>query len=132
MPLQPDWDDKHLLTFLYIFIADSDFVVTAEEAVSVKKNLEELLVGQFGLSEAEKDRIVAEVKEAEAGMSETDKMETIQELSEKIDLTWDMYQHVVKEMDEIAHSDKYVSVEEHSVMYYVRLKFKKDYPHHNR
>jgi hypothetical protein len=130
MSLPTHWDDKHLLSFLYIYIAQSDFILTGEEAEMVKRNLEELLLGRFGLSTLEKDTVVSEVKEAEALMSESEKMDTIQVLSEKIDLDWDTYQYVIQEMDEIAHSDKYVSVEEHSVMYFVRLKFNRNYPNH--
>jgi len=131
MSLPLHWDDKHLISFLYVFIANSDFVVTPEEAAAVKTNLNELLTGRFGLSESEKDKIVAEVKEAELLMIEEEKMDTIQGLANKIKLDWDTYQYIVKEMDEIAHSDKYVSVEEHSLLYYVRLQFKKDYPQHS-
>lgn len=131
MSLPLHWDDKHLISFLYVFIANSDFVVTPEEAAVVKTNLNELLTGHFGLSEAERDQVVSEVKQAELDMSEQQKMDTIQALAEKIRIDWDTYQYMIKEMDEIAHSDKYVSVEEHSLLYYVRLQFKKDYPQHN-
>ncbi len=130
MSVQPQWDDKHLFVFLYLFIAESDFILTNEEAEAVRRNLDELLVGRLGLSLQEKDRIISEVKEAETQMSESEKMDTISLLSDKIDMDWEMYQYIVKEMDEIAHSDHYVSIEEHAVMYFVRLKFKKDYPQH--
>lgn len=130
MQLPIHWDDKHLISFLYIFIANSDFVLTGEEAEAVKTNLTELLKVRFSLSDEEKDRIVAEVREAEAQMSEAEKMDTIEALSKTVKIDRDTYQYIVKEMDEIAHSDHYVSVEEHSLMFFVRLQLKKDYPSH--
>jgi uncharacterized tellurite resistance protein B-like protein len=127
MNIPTHWDEKYLISFLYVFIAQSDFVLTGEESQSVHRNLEELLKNRFYLLETEMNIVISEVKEAEAELDETQKMETIRVLSEKIDLNLETYRHVVSEMDEIAHADHYVSVEEHSLMYYVRLRFKKDY-----
>lgn len=127
MQLPIHWDQKHLIAFLYIFLADSDFKVPTEEAISLSDNLKELLVGKYLMSQEDTDLLIAEVKNTEKGLDDHQRMETIRILSETVPLDWDIYQYVIKELDEIAHSDKYVSVEEHSLMYYIRLKFKKDY-----
>jgi hypothetical protein len=54
-------------------------------------------------------------------------MDLIEFLSNKVELTWDMYQFIINDLNDIAKADQYISVEEHSLMYYVRLKFNKDY-----
>ena len=128
MKLPLHWDEKHLIAFLYIFIAHSDFVETPEETAAVKEGLDDLFLDYYGLSEAAKSKVVSEVKAWEMEMSEEDKMDTIQGLAKRIQLDSDTYQYIVNQLNEIAHSDKYVSVEEHSLMYYIRLQFKKDYP----
>ena len=132
MTIPSHWDHKHLISFLYVFIADSDFIVTPDEAKIVNQNLQELLKGRYSLAPEEVAVIIQEVKSFEIGVSDAEKMETVKLLSERIDIDFDTYQYVIKELDEIARSDKYISVEEHSLMYYVRLKFKKDYPHNKK
>ena len=128
MTIPPHWDHKHLISFLYVFIADSDFVVTEDEAIAVNNNLLELLQDKYRLPLEEVSAIIKEVKSFEMAQDDAGKMEVIRLLSEKIDLDLSTYEYLIKELDEIAQSDKYVSVEEHSLMFYVRLKFKKDYP----
>ena len=128
MTIPPHWDHKHLISFLYIFIADSDFVVTEDEAIAVNNNLLELLKDKYALPLQEVSAIIKEVKSFEMAQDDAGKMEVIKLLSEKIDLDLSTYEYLIKELDEIAQSDKYISVEEHSLMFYVRLKFKKDYP----
>ena len=128
MTIPPHWDHKHLISFLYVYIADSDFVVTEEEAIAVNNNLLELLKDKYALPLEEVSAIIKEVKSFEMSQDDAGKMEIIKLLSEKIDLDLTTYEYLIKELDEIAQSDKYISVEEHSLMFYVRLKFKKDYP----
>jgi hypothetical protein len=48
------WDEKYLITFLYIFLAQSDFVVNAQEALVLKTKINNLLIHLFFLSEEEK------------------------------------------------------------------------------
>ena len=128
MTIPSHWDHKHLISFLYVFLADSDFVVTEEEAITVNNNLLELLKDKYSLPLEEVSAIIKEVKSFEMAQDDAGKMEVIKQLSEKIDLDLSTYEYLIKELDEIAQTDKYVSVEEHSLMFYVRLKFKKDYP----
>ena len=121
------WNEKHLICFLYFSIAISDFIVSPEERITLNSNLDELLKGRFHLSDLEKNAIISEVQ-AFPIADDASRMAIIKELSERIELDWETYKFVAKELDEIAHSDKYVSIEEHSFMFYIRLKFKKDYP----
>lgn len=121
------WNEKHLISFLYISLAVSDFIVSPDERITLNSNLDELLKGKFQLSDSEKNAIISEVQSLPVA-DDTARMAIIKELSERIELDWDTYKFVAKELDEIAHSDKYVSIEEHSLMFYIRLKFKKDYP----
>lgn len=129
MPLLSHWDEKHLIAFLYISIAVSDFVVTPEEKQTLHTNLEELLKGKYHLSDSDKNTLLAEVQSFPIA-NDTERMGLIKELSERIELSWETYKYMASELDEIAHSDKYVSIEEHSLMYFIRLKFRKDYPLH--
>lgn len=121
------WNEKHLISFLYISLAVSDFIVSPDERITLNSNLDELLKGRFQLSDSEKNAIISEVQAFPIADDAT-RMAIIKELSERIELDWDTYKFVANELDEIAHSDKYVSIEEHSLMFYIRLKFKKDYP----
>lgn len=121
------WNEKHLISFLYISLAVSDFIVSPDERITLNSNLDELLKGKFQLSDSEKNAIISEVQSLPVA-DDTARMAIIKELSERIELDWETYKFVAKELDEIAHSDKYVSIEEHSLMFYIRLKFKKDYP----
>jgi hypothetical protein len=121
------WNEKHLISFLYISLAVSDFIVSPNERATLNSNLDELLKGRFQLSDSEKNAIISEVQ-AFPIADDAMRMAIIKELSERIELDWDTYKFVASELDEIAHSDKYVSIEEHSLMFYIRLKFKKDYP----
>lgn len=121
------WNEKHLISFLYISLAVSDFIVSPNERTTLNSNLDELLKGRFQLSDSEKNAIISEVQAFPIADDAT-RMAIIKELSERIELDWDTYKFVANELDEIAHSDKYVSIEDHSLMFYIRLKFKKDYP----
>ena len=121
------WDVKYLISFLYIFLAESDFVIGKEEAEALNKSLHDALVNVFFQTEEEKSKIIAEVNQFSRSISEDDKMELIKELSSKIDINFDLYELIVQQLNVIAKSDKYVSVEEHSLMYYIRLKLNNDY-----
>ena len=121
------WNEKHLITFLYISLVVSDFIVSPDERTTLNNNLDELLKGRFQLSDSEKNAVISEVQ-AFPIADDAARMAIIKELSERIELDWETYKFVANELDEIAHSDKYVSIEEHSLMFYIRLKFKKDYP----
>ena len=121
------WDINYLVSFLYIFLAESDFVINKEEAISLNECLHDTLINLFFQSENQKDEIIKEVNTYTHKLDESQKMELIEELAKKIDIPFDVYEFIVQELNKIAQSDKYVSVEEHSLMYYIRLKLNKDY-----
>jgi len=121
------WDLNYLVSFLYIFLAESDFVISKDEAHTLNQSLHDTLVNVFFLSEEQKDMILAEVNSYTHSLSEEDKMNLIEELTYKIDIPFNIYELVVQELNKIAKSDKYISVEEHSLMYFIRLKLNKDY-----
>lgn len=121
------WDLSYLVSFLYIFLAESDFVISKEESHTLNQSLHNTLVNVFFLTEKQKDDVLAEVNSYTHKLSEEEKMELIEELTNRIDIPFETYELVVQELNKIAKSDKYVSVEEHSLMYYIRLKLNKDY-----
>lgn len=126
--LAAHWDAKYLISFLYYFLAESDFVVNQEEETVVKRNVHELLINLFFLSPEEKDNVIAEVHEVSKKLTEPQKMDLIEDLSKKIDIPWNIYEYMVKELNEIAQADHRISVEEHALLFYIRLKFRRDYP----
>ena len=121
------WDINYLVSFLYIFLAESDFVINKEEAATLNASLHNTLVRLFFQSEEQKDAIIKEVNTYTHTLNESQKMSLIEELAKKIDIPFDVYELIVQELNKIAKSDKYVSVEEHSLLYYIRLKLNKDY-----
>jgi len=121
------WDEKHLITFLYISVSVSDFIMTSKETTVLNQNLDRLFKEQYHLSESEKEAILLEVKSFPIA-NDAERIEAIKLLSEKISLDPETYQYVVNSLDEIAHSDKCVAIEEHSLMYYIRLRFNRNYP----
>lgn len=121
------WDLNYLVSFLYIFLAESDFVISKEEAQTLNQSLRNTLVNVFFLTEEQKDAVLAEVNTYTNKLSEQEKMDLIEALTNKIDIPFNIYELIVQELNKIAKSDKYVSVEEHSLMYYIRLKLNKDY-----
>lgn len=121
------WDEKYLITFLYTFLAQSDFVVNAEEALVLKTKINNLLFHLFFLTDDEKIKITEEVNNVTSRLDEIEKMDLIEFLSNKVEITWDMYEFIINDLNDIAKADHYISVEEHSLMYFIRLKFNKDY-----
>ncbi|WP_299247983.1 hypothetical protein [uncultured Cytophaga sp.] len=121
------WDINYLVSFLYIFLAESDFVINKEEAIALNDSLHNTLVRVFFQTEEQKDAIIKEVNAYTHTLTETQKMELVETLAKKIDIPFDVYELIVQELNKIAKSDKYVSVEEHSLLFYIRLKLNKDY-----
>ncbi|MCU0416439.1 MAG: TerB family tellurite resistance protein [Cytophagaceae bacterium] len=126
------WDAKYLISFLYYFLADSDFVVNQEEETVVKRNIHELLVNVFFSSPEEKENIITEVQTVSKQLDEQQKMDLIEQLSARVDIPWNVYEYVVNELNEIAKADNKVSVEEHALLYYIRLKLNRDYPNRSK
>ena len=121
------WDEKHIICSLYYLVADSDFIVKKEEIDTIDKKLDILLHQTFYVSTEQKYKIVNEAMNFAFGLSDVEKLEVVRNLSAKVKLTNDLFVHMINDMEDIAQSDGYVSIEEHSLMYYIRLKFKKDY-----
>jgi len=121
------WDIKYLVSFLYIFLAESDFVINSDEAATLNSSLHDTLVRLFFQSEEQKEALIKEVNAYTHTLNDAEKMDLIEELAKKIDIPFDVYEFIVQELNKIAKSDKYISVEEHSLLYYIRLKLNKDY-----
>lgn len=121
------WDINYLVSFLYLFLAESDFVINKEEAKALNESLHNTLVRVFFKTEEQKDAIIKEVTTYTDTLNESQKMELVEILAKKIDIPFDVYELIVQELNKIAKSDKYVSVEEHSLLFYIRLKLNKDY-----
>jgi hypothetical protein len=121
------WDISYLVSFLYIFLAESDFLINKEEAATLNNSLHDTLVNVFFKSDEQKDAIIKEVNAYTHKLTEEQKMSLIEELAKKIDMSFDVYELIVEELNKIAKSDKYITVEEHSLLFYIRLKLNKDY-----
>lgn len=121
------WDLSYLVSFLYIFLAESDFVISRNEAVALNSSLHNTLVNVFFHTEEQKDAIIKEVNEYTHALTEEQKMSLIEELAHNVTMSFDIYELIVEELNKIAKSDKYITVEEHSLLYYIRLKLNKDY-----
>jgi hypothetical protein len=121
------WDINYLVSFLYIFLAESDFVINKDEAAALNTSLHNTLVRLFFQTEEQKEAIIKEVNAYTHTLDEAQKMDLVEELAKKIDIPFDVYELIVQELNKIAKSDKYVSVEEHSLLFYIRLKLNKDY-----
>jgi hypothetical protein len=126
MEIPSHWDEKHLITFLYISVSVTDFIVTSKETSVLNQNLDNLLKGRYQLSEPEKEAIISEVKSFPIA-KDAERIEAIKLLSDKISLSSETYLYVIEKLNEIIHSDKYVAIEEHSLLYYIRLRLNKDY-----
>ena len=121
------WDEKHIICSLYYLVADSDFIVKKEEIETINKKLDILLHQTFYVSTEQKYKVINEAMNFAVGLSDVEKLEVVRNLSAKVKLTSDLFVHMINDMEDIAQSDGCVSIEEHSLMYYIRLKFKKDY-----
>lgn len=127
MEIPLHWDEKYVITFLYISVSVSDFIVTSKETTVLNNNLDKLLREYFNLSEQEKEQIISEIL-AFPIQNDAERREAIKLMSERVNLDLQTYLYMVDRLNEIVHSDKYVAIEEHSLMYYIRLKFNKNYP----
>jgi|GEM_PF-2425991 len=121
------WDISYLVSFLYIFLAESDFLINKQEAATLNNSLHNTLVNVFFKSDEQKDAIIKEVNAYTHTLTEEQKMSLIEELAKKIHISFDVYELIVEELNKIAKSDKYITVEEHSLLFYIRLKLNKDY-----
>ncbi|MBC7390183.1 MAG: hypothetical protein H7329_13280 [Opitutaceae bacterium] len=121
------WDEKHIISSLYYLVADSDFVVKKEEIDTIDKKLDILLHQTYYVSTEQKYKIANEAMNFAVGLNDVEKLEVVRNLSSNVKFSHELFVQMINDMEDIAQSDDYVSIEEHSLMYYIRLKFKKDY-----
>ena len=121
------WDEKHIISSLYYLVADSDSNIKKEEIETIDKKLDILLHQTFYVSVEQRNHIEREAMKFAVGLNDAEKLAVVRNLSAKIILSNDLFVQMITDMEDIAQSDDYVSIEEHSLMYYIRLKFKKDY-----
>lgn len=121
------WDEKQIICCLYYLVADSDNDLRKEEIDVIDLKLDQLLVDTFLVPHDQKYKIANEAMNLAVGLSDQRKTELVRELSSKVNISGDLFVQLISSLEDIAQSDDYVSIEEHSLMYYIRLKFKKDY-----
>lgn len=122
-----NWTEAHLLVFLYQAIALSDYVLKAEEIEIIRSKTNKILYNVYGYGHEEAEKIGNEAKKIADEVSPNDHNQIIEELALKFPLSKSRYNLLIEDLNLIAKSDKYVSIEEHSLMYYIRLQFLKDY-----
>lgn len=121
------WDEKYIITSLYYLVADSDSVLKKEEIITIDNKLDTLFHTTFYLSADQKYRVANEAMNYSVGLNDAEKLAAVRNLSSRVVLSHEMFAQIISDMEDIAQADDYVSIEEHSMMYYIRLKFKKDY-----
>ena len=121
------WDEKHIISSLYYLVADSDSILKKEETETIEKKLDLLLHQHFYVTSEQRYKIATEAMNFSVGLNDAEKLESVRNLSAMIKLPAELFVQMISDMEDIAQSDDYVSIEEHSLMYYIRLKFKKDY-----
>lgn len=120
------WDEKYVICALYYLVADCDFELKKEEIKVIDKKLDVLLSDSLLYSDA-KYKIANEVMSYVVGLSNEKKTEAVRHLSEMVKMTHETFVQVMHDLEEIAISDDYVCIEEHSFMFFIRLMFKKNY-----
>jgi hypothetical protein len=123
------WSEKHLIPFLYISVANSESDISDEKKRVLETNIDDLLKNRYHLSDMTCNQLLSEVYSMPIA-NDFERMAVIKELSKRIELDWDTYKYVANKLVDIAHADKNISIEEHSVMYFFRLRFRKDYHMH--
>ena len=119
-------DEKHAMAILYYLIADADFNISEIESDLIDKKIAKLFADE-AMTTFEKEELVGKIIDYSIGLSDTLKKETVKYLSERVKFTHEQYIQLIQDLDDIARCDNYISIEEHSLMYYIRLKFKKNY-----
>lgn len=122
------WQLPHVICCLYYLVASSDFIIKEEEQAVLDHHLEGFLLQLTPDLYAKKEELSSEVAAYVRAASDLQKMEAVRYFATKFPLTHEMYYGLVKSLEEIAQADKYISIEEHSMMYYIRLKFKVNSP----
>ena len=120
------WDEKQIICSLYYLVANSDNDLKKEEVTMIDRKLDALM-STFMLAPDQKYKIANEAMNLVLSLDDQVKIEFVKELSSQVIFSPEMFTQVLTSLEDIAQSDDYVSIEEHSLMYYIRLKFKKDY-----
>ncbi|MBC7388369.1 MAG: hypothetical protein H7329_04095 [Opitutaceae bacterium] len=119
-------DEKHAIAILYYLIADADFNISESESALIDKKIEDLFA-DADMDYYEKRDLVGKIIDYSIGLNDNLKKETVKYLSERVKFTHEQYIKLIQDLDDIARCDNYISIEEHSLMFYIRLKFKKNY-----
>ncbi len=120
------WDEKYVICALYYLVADCDFELKKEEIRTIDKKLDYLFEDSLLYSDS-KYKIANEVMSYVLGLSNEKKTEAVKYLSNKVTFSHEVFIKVMKDLEEIAISDDYVCIEEHSFMYFIRLMFRRNY-----
>ena len=118
------WQLPHVICCLYYLVASSDFIVKEEELRVMDHHIDDFLLQHSPELYSQKNELVKEVSAYVSGASELQRMEAVRYFSAKFLLSHDTYFGLIRSLEEIAQADRYISIEEHSMMYYIRLKFK--------
>ncbi|MBC7450476.1 MAG: hypothetical protein H7259_03195 [Cytophagales bacterium] len=121
------WDIKYFVPFMYLFVVESNKQISQNKWNVLDHYLHTTLTHVFFLDEHEKWTIINEVKQLSHSLTDIQKMAVIKDVAARIYISRDLYEMIVDDLNAIARSDKFVSVEEHSSMFFIRLHIKKDY-----
>ena len=119
-------DEKHAMAILYYLIADADFNISEIESNLIDQKIEKLFANT-DMDSFEKSELVSKIIDYSIGLNDELKKETVKYLSERVKFTHEQYISLIQDLDDIARCDNYISIEEHSLMFFIRLKFKKNY-----
>lgn len=122
------WQLPHVICCLYYLVASADFIVKEEEQKVIDHQLDDFLLQYFPEQYSEKQALAMEVVTYVNEANDLQKMEAVRYFATKFVLNYSMYFELIKSLEEIAQADRYISIEEHSMMYYIRLKFKVNNP----
>lgn len=120
------WNEKYVICALYYLLADCDFELKKEEVKVIDQKLTTLFSDSLLYSDS-KYKIANEVMSYVLGLSNEEKTEAVRHLAKITTLTHESYIKLMQDLEEIALSDDYVCIEEHSFMFFIRLMFKKNY-----
>jgi len=118
------WQLPHVICCLYYLVASSDFIIKEEEELVIDRHLDNFLILHCPELYVQKHKLADEVAKYVDSANDLQKMEAVRYFSTKFLLNHDIYFGLIKSLEEIAQADRYISIEEHSMMYYIRLKFK--------
>lgn len=122
-----NWTEAHLIVFLYQAVALSDYVLKTEEVEIIRYKTNKILYTLYGYGHDAAEKIASEAQKIADNLKPIEHNVIIEELAKKFPLSKFRYDSLIEDLNQIAKSDKYISIEEHSLMYFIRLHFLKDY-----